>query len=128
MANKPDIPAAHINNGRDRGRACEDRVFYAIVSRYRLWPSFVVRVRRATAHEDAHGADIIVVIRGADSNKDVSMPIQVKSSKGEVTKFRRLHADIPVILGTRPEVDIFLWFIGVCRVGFNKEQMASAGK
>ena len=106
------LPPPDLNNGKDRGKSCEGRVFRSILTRRNLWPHYILSIRKATKTEDKTGVDMIVTISHHQRHTS-TIPIQIKSSKRQAQRFKSSHPNIYVILGSRTEANIFLRFIDI---------------
>lgn len=106
----PKIPSPHLNNGRDRGIACENRVFTAIRRRYKLWPKNVKSIRKANHEQDKLGIDMIIYLLDGPA-----IYVQIKSCRKEAQRFRKSHPDIDVIIGSKHESEIFLRFMDIVK-------------
>lgn len=104
------------DNGRRRGLRCESRLLRSVKERSKLWPKWLLGVRRATPKEDEQGLDVIVYL--AEIGK---RGVQIKSSKKHAQRFRAKHKGdeivIPVMLVNENEKEstLFLRFLDVIK-------------
>ncbi|HYD93640.1 MAG TPA: hypothetical protein VEB18_04295 [Candidatus Paceibacterota bacterium] len=89
-----------------QGEETERRFFDAARVRTRRTPSWFLGVRRASPQFDTVGLDALASIQRPDDPKPMSVPIQVKSSKGGKRHYYREHADakrvkVPVLVVTK---------------------------